>query len=608
MPPSLLERRTNLYRMHMKKVFSILALGGLLLTAVPSSVSAVPAIPTPITITLADGTQLTVRLHGDESHHFYTTEDNYIILQGKDGKFYYANQNMTCSDMVVTETAQRSAHTEKFLRSIDRETQWSVCQSKVGRMFARNYQEKIGPAKAAYPTTGNQKGIVVLVEYQDVKFTIDNPHQAFHDLLNKEGYSKSGAKGSAADYYKENSNGLFTPTFDVFGPITLPHDRKYYGENTTGGQDVHPELMAVHACEILDDEVDFTEYDRDNDGFIDNVYVFYAGQGEASSSIEETVWPHSWDIYEGTNQKNYFDGVMLNHYACSNELNYYNQMEGIGTFCHEFNHVLGFPDLYATKYTTSFTPGLWTIMDQGSYNNDGYTPPFLTVYERYFFGWLEPVEIGLEAATHTLNHIADYEGFIVRTAKENEYFLLENRQKKGWDEYIPGHGMLIWHIDYNETVWEYNRVNNNPKHQYVDIEEADNRQDTRTLDGDPFPGSKGITEFTDDTAPSMRPWSNERLRKPITDITETDGVISFHIGDPKTGIDDVAAGEGLLVTADGVVCNRGDEAVQGAVYGANGQLVTRVVLQPGENALGATLQSGIYVLTAGNKSYKMLVD
>ena len=590
----------------MKKLFSILALGGFLLTAVPTDLSAVPAIPTPIKITLVDGTELTVRLHGDESHHFYTTEDNYIIVKGNDGKFYYANQNMTRSDVAVTEVAQRSERVRNFLGKIDRETQWEANQGKFTRMFARNYQN--APAKASYPTTGNGKGLAILVEYQDVKFTVDNPKQAFHDLLNKEGYSEAGALGSAADYYKDNSNGLFTPTFDVYGPVTLPKDRKYYGGNDPSyDQDMHPEQMAIHACEILDSEIDFTEYDRDNDGFIDNVYIFYAGQGEANSSVAESVWPHSWDIYEGTQQVIMHDGVQLNHYACSNELNHYKKMEGIGTFCHEFNHVLGFPDLYATTYTSSFTPGLWTIMDQGSYNNDGHTPPYLTVYERYFFGWLEPTEIGLESKDVTVKHIAENEGYIIKTPKDNEYFLLENRQKQGWDKYIPGHGMLIWHIDYNKNVWDYNRVNNNPRHQYVDIEEADNLQTTRSLAGDPFPGSRGITEFTDNTLPSMKTWANVKMDKPITTIAEKDGLITFHIAAPGTGIEDTMVENALTVVAGGDVYNGSDVAFEAAVYSQNGQLVKKVVLEPGVNNLGLGT-SGLYILSANNKSYKLVID
>lgn len=592
----------------MKKFVSVLALSGFLLAGTSTEVSAVPADPRPIKITLVDGTELTVRLHGDESNHFYTTEDNYVIAEGNDGRYYYATQNLTLSNIVVTDVAHRSLEAKNFLQKIDRERQWNVQQSKATRMFARGFQSDPEKAAPSFPTTGTQKGLVILVDYPDVKFTVENPKQAFHDLLNKEGYSEFGAKGSAADYYKECSTGQFTPAFDVYGPVTLPNNRIFYGGNDSYGNDKNPHLMAVHACELLDDQIDFTEYDRDNDGFIDNVYVFYAGNGEANSGVKAAVWPHSWDVYKGTLEVHMFDGVQLDHYACSNEINAGKKMEGIGTFCHEFNHVLGFPDLYATTYTNSFTPQMYTIMDQGSYNNNGHTPPFMTVYERFFFKWLTPKEIGETGENITLNPISSNEGLIIRTPKENEYFLLENRQQDGWDTYIPGHGMLIWHIDYRENVWKNNVVNNSPTHQYVDIEEADNLQTTRSFAGDPFPGTKKVTEFTDQTKPSMLPWSKKPLNKPITDIVEADGLITFKIkGGSGSGIADIEAQNAeLTIVADAMVMNNTDAAMEAMVYTQNGQLVRKVMLEPGANTVCQDLNSGVYVLVANGQSYKMI--
>lgn len=593
----------------MKKLIYSLALAGLALATMPTPADAVPAKPTPLKITLSDGTELTVRLHGDESFHFFTTEDNYLITEGADGKYYYASQNLTPSEYVVTEIGQRTPEVDRFLRTINREAQWDVNQSKITRLFSRDYQKNNLPAKA-YPTHGNQKGLVILVEYQDVKFTVDDPKQAFHDLLNKEGYDKNGSLGSAADYYRICSNNEFTPQFDVYGPVTLPNKMSYYGGNDYRGNDKAPEQMVIDACKLLDDEIDFTEYDRDNDGFVDNVYVFYAGKGEANSGIKDTVWPHSWDILYGARKTVKLDGVQLNHYACSNEINGRNIMEGIGTFCHEFNHVLGFPDLYATTYTNSFTPGTWTIMDQGSYNNDGHTPPYMTAYERYFLGWLEPTEIGLnETEDLELEDISKHQAFIIRTDKENEYFILENRQKEGWDKYLLGHGMLIWHIDYNQSVWDRNVVNNTPTHQYVDIEEADNTRTTKSIAGDAFPGTKKVTSFTDTTSPSMKTWNNAPVNKPITNITEENGIIKFTIKNTATGITDVTSGAGLQIAyVDGetVVCNNSGHAVQGAVYNDAGTLLRRVVLEEGTNRIGGDLPKGMYILTAEGQSYKLL--
>ncbi|MDE6287015.1 MAG: hypothetical protein K2L99_08490, partial [Muribaculaceae bacterium] len=203
--------------------------------------------------------------------------------------------------------------------------------------------------------------------------------------------------------------------------------------------------------------------------------------------------------------------------------------DGVGTFVHEFSHVLGLPDLYATSYTSAFTPGAWSALDYGPYNNDGCTPPLYSAFERYALNWIEPTVID-GPLNATLNPIGTNQAGIIRTASDNEYFLLENRQQRSWDTYIPGHGMLIWHVDYNESTWTANTVNNSSYHQYVDIEEADGTQSDYTRDGDAFPGTKGVTSFTDDTTPSMKTWSGQRLDLPITDIAEShDGIITFKV-------------------------------------------------------------------------------
>ena len=496
---------------------------------------AVPAKPTPMTVSLPDGTTLTVRLFGDESSHYYTTLDHYLLIQDQNGYFYYAESiqenKLQQSPYRVKDISKRTPEENKFLATIDKKQLLSLQQQQDSKKLQKMPSRRV-VQKATYPTTGTQKGLVILVEYSNNKFTINNPQEAFNKLLNEKDYSENGGTGSARDFFMASSNDQFKPEFDVYGPVKLSRPMSYYGGNDISGNDKAPEEMVIEACQLLDDEIDFTEYDRDNDGQIDNVYVFYAGYGEATGGGANTVWPHSWDIYDGAGKTVMLDGIQLNHYACSNELDTGNNMTGIGTFCHEFSHVLGLPDLYATTYTYSFTPGSWSLMDSGSYNNDSRTPPYLSVYERYALGWLTPKEIG-DPANIKLDNISKNTGYIIKTYNENEYFLLENRQQEGWDKYIPGHGMLIWHIDYNETVWNRNVVNNTPSHQYVDIEEADNKQTETTRAGDTFPGTKKITSFTDDTSPNMRTWKGIKQDKPITEIEEKNGIIYFKISGGK---------------------------------------------------------------------------
>jgi M6 family metalloprotease-like protein len=482
---------------------------------------------------LPDGTELNVRLAGDEHAHYWLSEDNQVIALDNSGYFRYAsldvNSHYQVSTTKVTPLALRSDSERQFVAGLDRRSVLSALESQRNTSSKRSrHSKETSELIGNFPSQGEQRAIVVLVEYQDVKFALSDPADAFKNMLNKRGYSDNDATGSAADWFIDNSCGQFTPQFDVYGPITLSNDMAYYGANDNNGDDQLAYMMAVEACQMLDDDVDFTQYDRDQNGVIDNIYIFYAGYGENLGASEDTVWPHSDDITDITSQIYTFDGVRLDHYACSNERQLNDRTEGIGTFCHEFSHVMGLPDLYATNYTSAFTPGAWSVLDEGPYNNDSHTPPYYTVYERYTLGWLTPKEIG-KPANLSLDEISSNQGFLITSDKDNEYFLLENRQQHGWDSYIPSHGMLIWHIDYNEGVWNTNTVNNKRSHQYVDIEEADNIESDGTVDGDPFPGSYNITSFTDDTAPGMRLWDGSGLSKPITEITERDGIISFAI-------------------------------------------------------------------------------
>ena len=494
---------------------------------------AVPAKPTPITVTQPDGSTLSIIIRGDEKFHYRTTIDGYLIQKANDELYYYVKTNgdneLTISNIRVRDVELRTTEENSFLKNISKETVFEKNRDKSASILRNALLETENQnGITTFPTTGTPRTLIILVEFNDNSFSSSDAHADFSNLLNMSGYSYNGATGSAKDFFVENSMGAFNPQFDVYGPVKLPQDMAYYGENNLYGYDSRPEDMIIHACEILDDQIDFNDYDEDNDGFIDNVFIFFAGYGEAESDRPNTIWPHQSGVLHGGNKEVFFDGVQLNKYACTNEIIYgTDAMCGIGTFCHEFSHVLGLPDLYATNGEPDvFSPWTWSILDMGSYSNDGNTPPYYTAYERYCLGWLELEE--LDAPRNiTLNDLSQNAGYIIKTPETYEYFVLENRQQQGWDTYIPGHGMIIWHIDYNAAIWSSNTVNNNPRRQRVDIEEADGIASLETLTGDPFPGTAGVTSFTDDTNPSMKTWANLGLEKPITDITETDGIIRF---------------------------------------------------------------------------------
>lgn len=465
--------------------------------------SAVPAPPYPIEVKCDDGSTMMVNVHGDERSHFFTD------LQGR--------------TLMRTDTGFRLAS-----------------QAEVEMMMAQ------APTAGApqvggstFPTTGSPRALVILVEFADNAFAIENPYEVYSDMLSLPGFDRDGATGSIADYFRDSSEGKFTPQFDLFGPVKLSQPMSYYGGNKPNGDDIRPDEMVTEACEILDGIIDFHNYDADGDGMIDNVYVFYAGYGENDSGIRSAIWPHSWDIAlpepSGAGRTVFFDGLLINHYACSNELRggTDSQLSGIGTFVHEFGHVLGLPDLYSTRSAIPFTPGKYSVMDNGSYNNNCHTPPYYSAYERYALGWVEPSEL-FDPADVELRCI-DNGGYgdisIINTSNPYEYYLLENRQQSSWDEFIPGHGMILWHIDYDPDIWDQNTVNTLATHLRVDLVEADGIATASTRSGDTFPGAARITSFND-----FHPWTGETLDAPITEITEThDSLITFKFRGGKAG-------------------------------------------------------------------------
>ncbi len=509
----------------MNKFTRIAALSLLVGSALPAL--AVPALRHVRTVTQPDGTTLRIMKVGDERRHFTITEDGLLLAREADGTYCYARANAAG---VLESTGLQAVDLEA--RSMTPAEAMKVSELDVRKMAhspRRIPQTGVGLDQTTFPSKGTPNVLIVLVEYSDHKFNLPDPHAYFEGMLNEEGFSQYGGTGSCKDYFKENSMGQFVPHFDLYGPVTLPQKRSYYGGNDRYGDDAHPEEMVIDAIKILDPDVDFAKYDNDGDGKLDNVYVIYAGQGEASYGTDDTVWPHSWDL-SAAGSDFVVDGVTVDHYACSNEW-WSDRPDGIGTFVHEFSHVMGLPDLYSTdgSFGVDWTPDRYSVMDSGPYNNDGCTPPAYGLYERNSLGWTELDVIDGPLDCELKHVLTSNKGYIIPTSKNSEFFLLENRQQEGWDKYIPGHGMLIWHIDFNATQWANNTVNNTQRHQYVDIEEAGGR----TGSGDAvqasytFPGTFGVTSFTDDTTPSMKAWTGESLGLPVTEIMETDGVITF---------------------------------------------------------------------------------
>ena len=391
------------------------------------------------------------------------------------------------------------------------------------------------------------RGLLILVNFSDVQFVENNTQQAFNSLANGDDYTYNGATGSCKQYFTDQSNGKYIPQFDVVGPIQLPHPMAFYGENAADGNDRYVVDFVIDACKGADSlGVDFSEYDNDNNGMVDFVYIIYAGYAESEGAGAATIWPHNWDLisalYFGyTYQKEYFatsatnyklpemDGVKLNNYACSNELKKSNNARtGIGTICHEFSHVLGLPDYYLTTTNPVVdqrnTPGAWSLMGYGNYLNNGNTPPNYSVYDKYYLGWLEPEAL---SKSQSLEIPADGETTYMISRNERHVeagpyrtdtvYYLENRQQEGWDTYLPGHGLLVWRVIYDESDW-YNNCPNDYIARYL-LVSAHKMSSPYTTDKPkpevPFPGSKNVTQFETFSALNR-----------IENILETDGLIT----------------------------------------------------------------------------------
>lgn len=487
-------------------IMSVTALGAATLCCY-----AAPAIPAPVPLLQPDGTYIDVIITGDEhGHSILSADGTRLMMRDSKGMLVDAGQ-------APTRTAQNNP----------------------GMLAPPMYIA----GTSGYPSVGQQRALAILVQFPATEerpgglpFNTENPRQLFDDMLNKPGYNHDGASGSVRDYYLDSSSGMFDLTFDVYGPVTLSRDVTFYSTKING-EDLNAWNMAEEACRILDAEIDFKNYDRDGDGVIDNVYIFYAGPGAATGGDPSTsVWQHAADIERITGQRFIFDGVRLNHYACSNEYrdvrgtngNVERHTEGIGTVCHEFSHVLGLPDIYDTT-GMNLTCGDWSVMDTGCHLNNSRTPPRMSAYERSMLGWIEPRRIGGAPESVVLREITQNDACMIATENPDEYFLLENRRQTGWDTYLPGHGMLIWHIHYMPDMWSHNKVNTLRGDLGVDILRADGDTNYETRDGDTFPGAKGVTSISDDGYPNMRTNAGERTNAPLSAITESAGMIFFNI-------------------------------------------------------------------------------
>lgn len=443
-------------------------------------------------LTLADGTTVSATLHGDESFHYYALLDGTPLKQDEQGKYVISSAQEMLS-------RRQSAYQRREAKRLDTRA------------------TGIGTTTPSYfPHTGSPKALVILVQFQDVKFKSSDPVATFDHYLNADmGTAAPSADaqvfstseqftnyGSVREYFKDSSLGKFTPQFDVVGPVTVSQKSEYYGADEGDDTDKNFEQMISEACALVADKVDFSQYDSDNDNFVDLVYVIYAGYSQSiSGNSDDCLWPKSGTDYfykydtKGNKlmpqQNLIYNGKRICRYGINNEVNYTEQdldkdgkplLNGIGVFCHEFSHTLGLSDHYETNYSgaDNQTPEYWDLMDAGEYTDNGYRPTPYTPWEKMIMGWATPTTLdGAQAQQLTLepydiasqaykidadvtddnfrinenygkqNVTTEEKAKLMERAK-GEYLLLQNIRNEGWYKHLPGYGMLVWRIDYSD--------------------------------------------------------------------------------------------------------------------------------------------------------------
>jgi M6 family metalloprotease-like protein len=477
-----------------------------LLFFAPFKLMAVPAYPYPVEVVQPNGSVLTIQLHGDEHFSYTTTADGYLLIQTQQKGYEYAR--FIDNEIVSTGVTARNSRTAEelsLLLTLDNIT--PVPHEKID-MFRHNSVLKSGWKQKFVPNPlfGTKKGLVILVNFTDKQFS--HAKSDFENMLNQSGYSQNGGTGSAKEYFEISTFNQFSPQFDVFGPYNLSNNMEYYGKPDGNRNDSRPDEMIIEACQAaFSAGTDFSQYDTDNDGFVDNVFVYYAGNNQAEGGHVNTVWPHRSVV----NTELTFNGKRLRDYACTSEKRGTgNTMCGIGTFCHEFSHVLGLPDFYNTSTSSVFTLGDWDIMCQGNYNNGGSTPPTYSAYERFFLSYAQPEVLSTEGEytlepliTHNKAYIIskdDIHNLNGTNPNPKEYFIIENHQNIGWDEHSKntgsgtlGHGLLVTRINFSSSTYSNNTVNNTPNALGVDIIEADGT--IGSYAGDTYPGTSNKSIF-----------------------------------------------------------------------------------------------------------------
>ena len=492
-------------------------------------------------ITLADGTVVKAELVGDEHLTYWRTADGACYRQTPSAGVFSKVELSALQSEYDAVVAQKAAREKAILES-------ARTSMPVKKVEGSKFQ-------------GKKKCLVILANFADTKFKPEHTLDLYKQIINGENYSDEtlGFKGSVRDYFKAQSGGQFEIDFDVVGPVDLPKGYAGYGKNDASGRDqtalVYP--MVEDAVNLAKDQVtDWKQYDWDGDGLVEEVFVLYAGHGQAKYPQDpDLVWPHKSAIDPMT----VADGVKVSVYACSCELGATEAIDGIGAFCHEFSHCMGLKDHYDIN-GRGYGTGFWDIMCFGCYNGNSFLPAEYNSYEKMFCGWKEPIVLNAEPqkieGMKALAAGGDTYIFY-NDGNENEYYMLENRQKTGWDAALPGEGLIVLHVDYSKGAWEDNQVNYNAARQRMTVIPADNTlgstDEDKAGDAWPYQGNNSLTNYSRPacTVYNANTDGTGYMNKYLLNITQNaDGTISFEYTTKSATKQDKPEGALLYETFD----------------------------------------------------------
>ena len=600
------------------------------------------------TLIQPDGSSFQARFHGDEFMRIKTDLHGHAIMQDKDGWWCYASYQPDGRKQCSSYKVGSSAPYMVVSRSLDipyARLSQSASARRASVSLEKPALQKLLQERREVQTKGNEEeqklvkhGIVILAQFANLSFK--HSREDFMDLLTSDTYARNGASGCAKEYFEAQFNGSVDFDFFVSDIVTLSHDLAYYGANKSDSNgaesDKAPDEMVIEACRLADEQVDFSLYDDDGNGQVDNVFVFFAGGDEAEGAGDDCIWSHAWYIKDGAGKNLLLDGKVINRYACTSELARYvdpygelkQRLTGIGSFCHEYSHTFGLPDLYDTDYDASggTSEALWrstALMDGGNQNNIGATPPYFNAIEREILGITVP-EIIENPGVYTLAPISEGgKSYRINTENENEYFLLECRSEKSWDAYIGGKGLLVYHIDkssksagYSDSYrmnitadirWTlYNEVNCRPDHQCADLIEA-------------IPGAANVrnvfypaADVSSIDKENFKSWQGEAGSYALTGIRMDGDAVVFNVIGGADGVppEPVSIGfekfqDAAIVTFESSVPYDGDAAI---TWGPTGKEVKSLNISPYESGKYALVLDGLEPRTSYSLNIAFVKD